>query len=129
MHVIDLSAGWSVRAGARDVPAGFGGKVVPATVPGCVHTDLLDAGLLPDPYLDLNETLVQWVGLADWRYETTFPGGGASAGSGRTWSSRAWTRSRGWSSTVPSSRETRNMHRTYRFDVGPLLVEGTTRWR
>ena len=28
---------------------------LPATVPGCVHTDLLAAGLLPDPYLDRNE--------------------------------------------------------------------------
>jgi hypothetical protein len=45
--------------------------------PGCVHTDLLQAGLLRDPYLDLNEALVQWVGRADWRYETTFPGFGA----------------------------------------------------
>src|SRR4051794_26473956 len=23
---------------------------VPATVPGCVHTDLLEAGLIPDPF-------------------------------------------------------------------------------
>ncbi|MGJ6965489.1 glycosyl hydrolase 2 galactose-binding domain-containing protein, partial [Streptosporangium sp. G11] len=28
---------------------------VPATVPGCVHTDLLAAGLIEDPFLDDNE--------------------------------------------------------------------------
>jgi beta-mannosidase len=28
---------------------------IPATVPGCVHTDLLAAGRIPDPYLDTNE--------------------------------------------------------------------------
>ena len=44
----------------------------PATVPGCVHTDLLAAGLIPDPFLDANETLVAWVADADWTYATTF---------------------------------------------------------
>jgi beta-mannosidase len=28
---------------------------VPATVPGCVHTDLLNAGLIPDPFFADNE--------------------------------------------------------------------------
>src|SRR3954451_23236837 len=45
---------------------------IPATVPGTVHTDLLAAGLIPDPYLDSNERLLAWIGLTDWRYETTF---------------------------------------------------------
>lgn len=47
-------------------------EAIPATVPGTVHTDLLAAGLIPDPYLDLNEISVDWVGRCDWRYETTF---------------------------------------------------------
>ena len=47
-------------------------EAIPATVPGTVHTDLLAAGLIPDPYLDLNEIAVDWVGRCDWRYETTF---------------------------------------------------------
>jgi beta-mannosidase len=45
---------------------------IPAPVPGTVHTDLLAAGLIPDPYLDLNEIALDWVGRCDWRYETTF---------------------------------------------------------
>ncbi|NYE19008.1 glycoside hydrolase family 2 protein [Microbacterium immunditiarum] len=44
---------------------------IPATVPGTVHTDLLAAGLIPDPYLDRNEELVQWIGRVDWVYERT----------------------------------------------------------
>ena len=44
---------------------------VPATVPGCVHTDLLAHGLIPDPYLDDNENRLQWIGRTDWVYETT----------------------------------------------------------
>lgn len=47
-------------------------ETISATVPGTVHTDLLAAGLIPDPYLDLNEITVDWVGRCDWRYETTF---------------------------------------------------------
>ena len=48
VQVTDLSRGWTVRAVAGDVPAELTGAVVPASVPGCVHTDLLEAGLIPD---------------------------------------------------------------------------------
>jgi len=30
-----------------------------------VHLDLLSAGLIPDPYLDVNEALLAWIGLVD----------------------------------------------------------------
>jgi beta-mannosidase len=43
-------------------------KSIPATVPGCVHTHLLNAGLIPDPFHDDNEKAVAWVGHADWTY-------------------------------------------------------------
>lgn len=43
-----------------------------ATVPGTVQTDLMAAKLLPDPFYRDNEARVQWVGLADWQYETSF---------------------------------------------------------
>jgi beta-mannosidase len=55
-----------------DIPAGGSAGTVPATVPGCVHTDLLAAGLIPDPYLDDNEDRLRWIGRADWRYATGF---------------------------------------------------------
>ena len=32
-----------------------------AQVPGTVHQDLLDHGLIPDPFYGTNEALVQWV--------------------------------------------------------------------
>lgn len=38
-------------------------------MPGCVHTDLLAAGLIPDPFLGANETEVAWVGRLEWTYE------------------------------------------------------------
>jgi len=44
----------------------------PAQVPGVVHTDLLRNGLIPDPFDRDNEFRLQWIGLADWEYQTTF---------------------------------------------------------
>ncbi len=45
---------------------------LPATVPGCVHTDLLAAGAIPDPYYRDNELALQWIGETDWVYRTEF---------------------------------------------------------
>jgi hypothetical protein len=68
-----LHDNWAVRPIAGpEIPAGIGMEPIPATVPGCVHTDLLTAGLIPDPYLDDNERHLTWIGRTDWAYETTF---------------------------------------------------------
>ncbi|TDD71647.1 glycoside hydrolase family 2 protein [Jiangella aurantiaca] len=71
---LGTEAAWTVRAvgGLDAVPDALLERLrddgVPATVPGCVHTDLLAQGLIPDPYLDLNEAAVQWIGHVDWEY-------------------------------------------------------------
>ncbi len=44
----------------------------PAQVPGVVQTDLLKNGLIPDPFYQDNDTKLQWIGLTDWEYRTTF---------------------------------------------------------
>ena len=44
-----------------------------ATVPGCVHTDLLANKLIEDPFYRDNEKKQQWIGKTDWEYRTTFP--------------------------------------------------------
>lgn len=71
-----LHEGWSLRALAGPVPEPLAERVldrpVPATVPGSTHTDLLDAGLIPDPYLDRNEKVLAWMHRVDWRYATAF---------------------------------------------------------
>jgi len=41
-------------------------------VPTDVFRDLLDAGKIEDPHVDLNERKVQWVGEVDWVYRTRF---------------------------------------------------------
>ena len=43
-----------------------------ATVPGTVHTDLLANKLIPDPYAGAAEAGLQWIGLANWEYQTRF---------------------------------------------------------
>ncbi len=45
---------------------------LPAQVPGTVHTDLLRAKRIPDPFYGDNETRVQWVAEMGWCYRRTF---------------------------------------------------------
>lgn len=42
-----------------------------AQFPTVAHTDLLHHGLIPDPYIDSNETKCLWVNEADWTYCTS----------------------------------------------------------
>ena len=44
----------------------------PATIPGSVHTDLLQNNLIPDPFFGTNEQEVQWVETQDWVYRKSF---------------------------------------------------------
>src|SRR5690606_10718522 len=68
----ELHSGWTVRAAGGPAPATFPDAAVPAVVPGVVHQALLGAGLIPDPYLDDNESALAWIGLVDWTYELHF---------------------------------------------------------
>lgn len=43
-----------------------------ATVPGCVHTDLMANNKIADPYYRNNEKSIQWIGEKDWDYQTNF---------------------------------------------------------
>ncbi len=61
MDVFDLS-NWEFE---------YEGQWYPATVPGCIHTDLMAQGLIPDPFYGTNEDSVQWVGNRTWKYRTT----------------------------------------------------------
>ncbi len=60
-----LHDGWQFRqAGTR---AWF-----PATVPGCVHTDLQASQQIPDPFYGANELKLGWIEEKDWQYRLTF---------------------------------------------------------
>jgi beta-mannosidase len=60
-----LNTGWQFHEAGK---AGWH----PATVPGCVHTDLLSNRLIEDPFYRDNEQKLQWIGKTDWEYQTTF---------------------------------------------------------
>ena len=66
-----LDAKWDFRA-ASDTDRADLKEWHAAQVPGVVQTDLLRAGLIPDPFYQDNDTRLQWIGLTDWEYRTTF---------------------------------------------------------
>jgi beta-mannosidase len=43
-----------------------------ATVPGVIHTDLLENNRIEDPFLETNELKLQWIENENWTYKTTF---------------------------------------------------------
>ena len=45
---------------------------ISATVPGQVHTDLLDAGLIDEPFYGAGDATLEWVAMSDWDYEASF---------------------------------------------------------
>jgi len=42
-----------------------------AQVPGCIHTDLLNNNLIPDPFYGTNEQDLQWISDENWEYKKT----------------------------------------------------------
>ncbi|MFC9325727.1 glycoside hydrolase family 2 protein [Kitasatospora sp. NPDC057015] len=120
-----LDTGWRLRLADPhpDAPADLHGRTVAATVPGCVHTDLMAAGLLADPYVGLNEADQHWIGRSEWTWTTTFDLPEAGDGDLRRellfhgLDTVAEIRVNG----RPVGR-TANMHRTYAFDVTDLVT-------
>ena len=43
-----------------------------AKVPGCNFADLLDNGMIDDPFVGINEKDCEFVGKSDWEYSRTF---------------------------------------------------------
>jgi beta-mannosidase len=63
MEILDLAQGqWHLRAVGEEA-------WTPVSVPGEVHTALLNAGRIPDPFKSDNELLVKWVAETDWEFE------------------------------------------------------------
>lgn len=63
--VSELNQNWQFRqAGTQEW--------MPASVPGCVHTDLMANKKIQDPFYRMNEKDVQWVDKKDWEYKTVF---------------------------------------------------------
>src|SRR4051812_31151952 len=115
-----LHDNWSVRAvgDLSEVPSEIRGERFPANVPGCIHTDLMRNGKIADPYLDLNEYKLQWIGKTDWEYRTTFDADAALFDHERidlVFDGLDTVAKIELNGTLIG--QTQNMHRSFRFDV------------
>ncbi|MBO3750189.1 glycoside hydrolase family 2 protein [Streptosporangiaceae bacterium NEAU-GS5] len=118
-----LHDGWTVTAMSATRQLRPVVAELPARIPGCVHTDLLEAGIIDDPFLDDNEKRLTWIGRTDWAYETDF-----------YWSDTGHDRTDlvcdGLDTVATVILNgvqvggTANMHRSYRFAVRHLLRDG-----
>ncbi|MFM9919557.1 glycosyl hydrolase 2 galactose-binding domain-containing protein [Lacisediminihabitans sp. H27-G8] len=118
-----LHDGWAVEAVGGAMDPAVEGRSIRATVPGSIHTDLLAAGIIEDPYLDDHERLQAWIGASDWEYSTTFQWNDEGAQNVELVFEGLDTVARVELNGTMIA-ETRNMHRTYRLDVRSLLAEG-----
>ncbi|MCP4518688.1 MAG: glycoside hydrolase family 2 protein, partial [Delftia sp.] len=98
---------------------------IPATVPGCVHGDLLAASKIPDPFYRDNELQLLWIGETDWSYQREFdvPDDFLAC-------QRVLLRCEGLDTLAAISVNGQelgradNMFRTWEFDAQPLLKAG-----
>jgi beta-mannosidase len=115
---VDLGGAW--RVGMEGSP-----ETIPATVPGCIHTDLMAAGKIPDPFFGENESLVQWVGETNWIYRRSFDVAPEVLSR-----EHVLLRCEGLDTLATVTLDgdvigrTDNMFRTYEFDVKKLLKPG-----
>ncbi|UZN04483.1 glycoside hydrolase family 2 protein [Cellulomonas sp. S1-8] len=126
-----LDDGWTLTAAADTLPPDLPRPLADTLrtglrvrVPGTSHTHLLDAGLVPDPYLDRNEEQLAWMRRVDWAYERTL--GAAPAGPGE----RVDLVLEGVDTVADVLLDgvvlarTANQHRTYRVDLRDHLRPG-----
>jgi beta-mannosidase len=123
MSYRSLHSGWTVRAVSGPIPAAISGIAIPASVPGCVHTDLLAAGLIEDPFDGANETDQQWISDTTWRFETAFEWTDDGAARHDLAAAGLDTIATIEVNGVVVGR-TQNQHRSYRFDIGGALRGG-----
>ncbi|OEJ97221.1 glycoside hydrolase family 2 protein [Streptomyces thermolilacinus] len=113
--VTQLTEGWSLRHEDASLPA---------RVPGCVHTDLLAAQVIPDPFIGRNETEIAWVGRQGWSYVTALTHDSTHERTDLVFEGLDTAAEITLAGEVLGT--TRNMHRAYRFDItgrtGPLEV-------
>ena len=128
---VDLSGPWWFRrapeqgGAALDNPGANVAEWMPATVPGCVHTDLLANGKIGDPFYGENEKDLQWIDTADWEYRKSFVVDGELFSRQRlelTWKGLDTYASVSLNGT--DVLEADNMFREWRVDVKSLIRQG-----
>jgi len=120
----ELAGVWSLAPADGSVAA------IPATMPGDQFTALMQAEIIPDPYLQCHENLVQQVALTDWALEREFTVSAAMLAKESVFlnfdSVDTFAEIRINDQPVAT---TQNMFRRVRCEVKPLLKLGSNRIR
>ncbi|MEJ6949963.1 beta-mannosidase [Natronospora cellulosivora (SeqCode)] len=100
-------------------------KKYQASVPGCVHTDLLAAGEIEEPFYRDNEKNIMWIGESDWDYSREF-----EITADLLKKDKVLLKCHGLDTLATISinakelAKTKNMYRTWEFDIKDILNEG-----
>lgn len=124
MERTTLDGTWTVEAVHGPAQADAHREPVAAIVPGCVHTDLLRAGRIPDPFDGDNEAATQWIGDTVWRYRRTFEWSGTGTHDRHDLVAEGLDTLATIELNGIVVATTANQHRAYRFPVGHLLRPG-----
>ncbi|WP_062076688.1 glycoside hydrolase family 2 protein [Demequina globuliformis] len=124
LTTVPLHDAWTLTHTGGDAPDDVTGTTVAATVPGSTHTDLMAAGLIPDPYLSTHEAALAWMHLCQWRYDCTFDARAAAPGERVDLVFEGLDTVATVSVNGAEIARTKNMHRSFRFDVRELLRDG-----
>lgn len=124
LTALSLTSGWTLACVTAVTDRPTLPDVIPASVPGTVHTDLLAAGLIADPYLDLNELRQDWVGREDWRYSRAFDWRRGADDERVTLACDGLDTFATITLNGAAIAATANQNRRYRFDVTDHLVDG-----
>lgn len=117
MQVISLNGDWLLNQ--------VGEKTYFASVPGCVHTDLLNAGKIDEPFYRDNEKKLMWIGETDWDYSRKF-----YIDEDLLQYDKVLLKCNGLDTLATVSINDRkigycnNMYRTWEFDIKPSLKKG-----
>ncbi len=63
---LQLTSDWKFKSMDKS------GQFLPAKVPGTIHTDLFENGLIPHPFVGNNELELQWISDERWQYVLEF---------------------------------------------------------
>ena len=101
----------------KEIPASF-----PATVPGCIHTDLISAGFIDDISINGKEQDQFWIWKTDSTYSTVIPQDSSDGHKDLIFNGLDTI------ATIRVNGEirltTKNMHRSYRLDISKELSAG-----
>ncbi len=121
---LPLNDGWVMApdGGAAARLSGEWNDAIPAVVPGSIQTALLEAGLIPDPYVGTNDEIARAESFKTWWLKTTFErpaerGGERLAFGGICDSCAIWLNGE-------KLGEHKGMFAELTYDVASLLVDG-----